>query len=120
MSKVSNPKRREIWLVNLNPTKGSEIRKERPCAVIGIERYMRPQMIIAVPITGWKSKYSKDFSMINIKDDNISGLDKESAADASQLRAMSTKRFVHRIGKLSKLQLEETVAAVVLCIGFEP
>lgn len=120
MSRVSDPKRGEIWLVNLDPTVGSEIKKKRPCAIIGIELPGRPHMTIAVPITGWRAQYSKCIWMINIKDDNASGLDKESAADASQLRAMSTKRFIHRVGKLSTSQLENTVAAVVLCIGFEP
>ncbi|MYF98871.1 type II toxin-antitoxin system PemK/MazF family toxin [Candidatus Poribacteria bacterium] len=29
-----NPKRGEIWLVDLNPTRGAEIRKTRPIVVI--------------------------------------------------------------------------------------
>lgn len=120
MSNGARPKRGEIWLVDFDPTVGSEIQKTRPCAVIGVEPYIRSQMTIAAPITDWKAKYSKWFWMINIKKDDASGLDKQSAADASQVRAMSTMRFIHQLGRLSNLQLEETVAAVVLCIGFEP
>lgn len=120
MTKGSYPKRGEIWFVNLDPTVGSEIQKRRPCAVIGVDTYMRGQRTIIVPITGWKSKYHKCIWMINIKDDEASGLTKESAADAAQVKSISTDRFVCLVGRLSKLQLEETVAAVVLCIGFEP
>ena len=120
MSKGPSPRRGEIWLVNLEPTLGHEIKKKRPCAVIGVEKRMRGEMTIVVPITGWKPKYSKCIWMINIKDNNIAGLDKESAADASQVRSISTVRFIHCLGRLSKSQLENAVAAVVLCIGFEP
>lgn len=120
MSRGSITKRGEIWLVNLDPTLGSEIKKKRPCAIIGVEHLMRNEMTISVPITSWKPKYSKCIWMINIAAGDVSGLDIESAADASQIRAISTKRFIHCMGRLSNPQLQNTVAAVVLCIGFEP
>lgn len=31
---IANPKRGEIWLVNLEPTIGAEIRKTRPAVVV--------------------------------------------------------------------------------------
>ena len=120
MAKDSLPKRGDIWLVNLDPTVGSEITKTRPCAVIGVDLYIRNRMNIIVPITDWKPKHSECIWMSKIAADDISRLKKISATDASQVKSLSTKRFVHRIGELSVSQLENTVAAVVLCIGFEP
>ena len=34
-------KRGEIWLINLDPTVGSEIRKTRPCVVVSPAEIMR-------------------------------------------------------------------------------
>ncbi len=36
---MSTPKRGEIWLVDLNPTKGQEIQKTRPVVVISSDVY---------------------------------------------------------------------------------
>ena len=52
--KQSRIKRGEIWLVNLDPTVGSEIQKTRPCIVISppeMHNYLRT-VIIAPMTTG--------------------------------------------------------------------
>lgn len=50
---MSNPVRRgEIWLVNLDPTIGSEIRKTRPCVVISpSEMHDHLRTVIVAPMT---------------------------------------------------------------------
>ena len=82
MGSVPAPKRGQIWLVNLDPTIGSEIKKKRPCAVIGEQLFMRPRMTIVVPITGWKSKYDECVWMVKVDKNQRSGLSKTSVADA--------------------------------------
>jgi mRNA interferase MazF len=32
-----NPKRGEIWWVNLDPTQGREIKKHRPCVIVSAD-----------------------------------------------------------------------------------
>ena len=45
-------KRGEIWLVNLDPTMGSEIRKSRPCVVISpSEMHDHLRTLIVAPMT---------------------------------------------------------------------
>lgn len=34
---MTNPRRGEIWLVDLNPTRGQEIQKTRPVVIISAE-----------------------------------------------------------------------------------
>lgn len=48
---VATPQRFEVWLVNLDPTQGSEINKTRPCVVISpdeLNRYLRTVTIAAL------------------------------------------------------------------------
>lgn len=45
---ASSPLRDEIWLVSLDPTQGSEMRKTRPCLVISpdeMNRHLRTVLI---------------------------------------------------------------------------
>ncbi len=42
-----NPKRGEIWQVNLEPTIGQEIKKSRPAVVIGSDLYTANDLRIA-------------------------------------------------------------------------
>lgn len=46
------PKRGEIWLVDFDPTTGSEIGKRRPAVVVGIDGVGRLPLRIVVPVTG--------------------------------------------------------------------
>jgi mRNA interferase MazF len=105
--------------VNLDPTIGSEIQKERPCVVVGNPDWGRPGMVIVVPLTSWQPKFAKCLWMIKIKNNQQNGLSNPSSADASQIRSLSRKRFRHPIGKITAVQMREIVSAVLLCIGYE-
>ena len=48
----------EIWLINLEPATGAEIRKTRPAIIVGSNAVGRLPLKIVVPIIGWKSQYS--------------------------------------------------------------
>lgn len=47
----SNIGRFEVWLVNLNPTKGREINKTRPCVVISPNEISALSTVIVAPMT---------------------------------------------------------------------
>ena len=47
-----------IWLVNLDPTIDSEIRKTRPCAIVNDDAIGVLPLKIIVPITDWKEAFS--------------------------------------------------------------
>jgi mRNA interferase MazF len=115
---VIDPKRGEIWNVRLDPTEGSEISKERPCVVVVGDFLTRNvQVRIVVPITGWKDQFRRAPYFIRIEPDSQNGLDKTSAANSLQVRALSTKRFVNKRGLLDTTTLGTIVKAVCICIG---
>ena len=48
---------REIWLVNLDPTRGSEIQKTRPCLIVNADSIGKLPLRVIVPLTDWKERY---------------------------------------------------------------
>ena len=109
--------RGEIWLVNLNPTVEAEIRKERTAVIISNDTIGKLPLKVIVPITEWKEHYAAVPWMVRIKPDKTNSLDKESAADAFQIRSVSKERFTRRIGLLSDAILQEIVEAVTVVIN---
>lgn len=50
-------KRSEIWLINLDPTIGAEIRKKRPGIIVNDDDLGILPLKVIVPITDWKDKF---------------------------------------------------------------
>jgi mRNA interferase MazF len=107
----------EIWLINLDPTLGAEIRKKRPGVIVNEDAVGILPLRVIVPLTEWKDRYSVAPWMIQFDPDQHNGLEKTSAADAFQLRSVSTERFVQRLGVLNDQQLEKILIAIKLVIG---
>lgn len=106
-------KRGEIWLVNLDPTIGSEIRKTRPAVIISSDLVGILPLKIVVPFTDWKDRYASAAWMVRIDPDDNNGLSKSSAADGLQVRSVSHIRLAKRLGALTPLQVAQIVQAVV-------
>ena len=83
MSSVSSPaaKRGEIWLVNFDPTLGTEIRKTRPAIVVSSDAVGRLPVKLVAPITDWKPRYAPNVWHVRIDPDSTNGLSKPSAVD---------------------------------------
>jgi mRNA interferase MazF len=47
---MTSAKRGEIWLVNLDPTRGQEIQKTRPIVIISSDLFEPIPLRIAIPI----------------------------------------------------------------------
>lgn len=106
-------KRGEVWLVNLDPTIGSEIKKTRPAVIISSDLVGILPLKIIVPFTDWKDRYESVPWMVRIDPDNNNGLIKSSASDGLQVRSVSQQRLVKRLGTLSSMQVAQIVQAVV-------
>lgn len=78
------PKRREIWLINFDPTVGSEIQKMRPAIVISSDAIGKLPIKLVAPITNWKPSFSQNFWHVKIEPDATNSLTKISAIDALQ------------------------------------
>lgn len=113
-----NPKRGDVWRVNFDPTKGSEIRKARPAVVISSDAIGVLPVRIVAPITGWKSVFEKNIWHVRLKPTTRNGLTKESAVDALQVRSADTSRFEEKLGRTSTTELEEIITAVAVVIEY--
>jgi mRNA interferase MazF len=82
------PKSGEIWLVNFDPTLGSEIKKVRPAIVVSSDVIGKLPIKLVAPITDWKPLFAQNLWHIKIEPDISNGLTKVSAVDALQLRGV--------------------------------
>lgn len=105
--------RGEIWLVNLDPTVGSERKKIRPAVIISSDLVGILPLKIIVPFTDWKDRYTSASWMVRVEPDPENGLSKISAADGLQVRSVSHQRLVKRLGKITPIQVAQIVQAVV-------
>lgn len=108
--------RGDIWIVDLNPTQGSEIKKRRPCVVISEDDLGRLPLKIVVPITEWKQDFIDYLWMTKLIPNKNNNLSKPSAADSFQVRSVAEERFICKKGVVSPRELEDIVAAIAIII----
>ena len=99
------PRLDQVWLVWLDPTQGSEIRKTRPCLIISPEetnRYLRT--VIIAPMTTAERPYPTRVAL------TFQGRRGQVALD--QLRAVDQQRLVRKLGRVSS-KIAEAVSTVL-------
>lgn len=109
--------RGEIWLISLDPTVGSEIRKSRPAVIVSVDEIGILPLRVIVPLTDWKEHYVKASWMVRVLPSRGNGLDKPSAVDAFQVRSVSTQRFIQKIGVLEAETLEKIILGLQIVVG---
>ncbi len=93
MAVVAAPQRFEVWLVNLDPTQGSEINKTRPCVVISpdeLNRHLRT--VIVAALTSASRNYPSRVAC------QFQGKEGQIALD--HIRSVDKTRLVRRLGLL--------------------
>jgi mRNA interferase MazF len=97
--------RGDIFLVALNPTRGSEIRKTRPCVIVSpdeLNSHLRT--FIVAPLTTGGHPYPFRVRC------TFDGKDGHVVAD--QLRAVDIERLVKQLGSLSEATLNELLGVL--------
>ncbi len=110
--------RGEIWLVNLDPTKGTEIRKTRPIVVVSSDALGTLPIRLVAPITEWKDYFASNIWHVKLESDSTNGLTKTSSVDTLQLRGIDTQRFIRKLGKVSSSIMISIVTAVAVLIEY--
>lgn len=91
-----NLKRGDIYWVNLDPVKGSEIRKSRPCVLVGTSPVNRARRtVVVVPL----SSAGRPRPPITI---SVNCLGRQVVAVCDQIRAVDKERLIKEAGSLSK------------------
>jgi len=110
---MTTPARGEVWLVDLNPTRGQEIQKTRPVVVMSADIFHFIPLRIIIPITSWQTKFARRPFMVKISATAENGLARDSAGNVFQIRSLSIDRFVQYLGKVSPDVLQELLAGLV-------
>ena len=112
-------KQGEIWLINLDPTVGAEIKKTRPAIIVSDDSLGKLPLKVIVPITDWKDRYQIAPWMIKIESNSKNGLTKDSSADCFQVRSVSQERFVKKIGNISDKIRDEIKSGLSRVLSIE-
>ena len=110
-------RQREIWLVNLDPTIGSEIRKTRPCVIVGDDAIGILPLKLVAPITDLKERYHQVPWMVILTPDAVNNLAKPSALDLFQVRCLSEERLVRKVGEITLQELSQVQGALKTVFG---
>jgi mRNA interferase MazF len=104
--------RGEVWQVAFDPTLGEEIQKTRPAVIISRDSLGILSLRVVVPLTGWRQEFVGRPWMVRLEPTPDNGLTKASAADALQVKSVSTLRLRHRLGIVATDALEQIVRTV--------
>jgi len=97
--------RGEVWLVNLDPTVGSEIQKTRPCVVISpAEVHDHLRTVIVAPMTTKGRSAPFRIGVSHGGQDGLILLD--------QMRAVDKVRLAKKVGALPAKTLQSTLSVL--------
>ncbi len=109
------PKKGEIWIANLNLTRGSEQAGIRPVVIFQndlINRYT--STILAIPLTTNLKRAALPSCLLIPKGEG--GLNRDSVALCHQFRVLDKKRLDKKLGMLHS----RTIEALEACMLFTP
>lgn len=99
-----NISRFDIWLVQLDPVKGVEIKKTRPCVVVSPDEMSPLKTVIVAPMT------TKGFGFPTRIPCTFQG--KKGLILLDQIRAVDKSRLVRRLGTFSKSVQIQTIGCL--------
>ena len=104
-------KRGFVYWVDLDPTRGSEIKKKRPCVVIGVDPINRARRtIVVIPF----SSSGNEHLPLAI---TVPCMGKKAIAVIDQIRAVDKSRFLGECDHLSESALNELEKEIRLVLG---
>ncbi len=113
-----NMKRGEIWLVNLDPVLGAEIRKTRPVVIVNSDAIGILPIRLIAPITEWKDYFAGNVWHVKLEPNATNGFTKPSVVDTLQLRGIDTSRFIRKLGEVSPQMIRTIVIAIASVIQY--
>ena len=92
--RAAAPKRGEVHLISVDPTRGSEIRKTRPCLIVSPDELnIHLRTVIVAPMTTAGQDYP---FRVPCRFENKTG-----RVVLDQIRTVDRERLVRRLGRLS-------------------
>jgi mRNA interferase MazF len=106
-------KQYDIWLADLNPSKGTEPGKTRPVVIIQTDLLNDTHLsTIVCPIT---TNIQTDINLLRVHLKK-GQLDKLSDVLVDQIRAIDNNRFIKKVGYLNKEQIQKLKANIQIVL----
>ena len=107
-----SPRRFEVWLVSLDPTRGSEIQKTRACLVVSPDELNRNiRTVIVAPMTTAHRDYP---TRVPVRFAGKSG-----AVALDQIRTVDRARLLRKLGSLPKATARQVCGVLVQMFAWE-
>lgn len=102
---MPDPVRGDIWLVNLNPTRGREQAGHRPCLIVSVDLFNQgpAELIVALPITTRNKNIPFHVEIAPPE----GGLKERSFIKCEDIRSISKTRLSHHLGSVSASTLSK-------------
>lgn len=89
----------EIWLVRLDPTEGSELKKTRPCLILSRTKVnQKLETLTIIPLTSGKKE--RAILRIGLAATRDNGLKKDSHLEIPQIRTVAKSRCLKKLGRV--------------------
>ena len=95
----------EVWWVNLEPTKGSEIRKTRPCVIISPDELSALKTVIVAPMTSQSFEFPARIS--------CEFAEKQALILLDQMRAVDKDRLLEKMGILEASVQKKVISCLL-------
>lgn len=112
---MTAPARGDVWLVDLNPTRGHEQAGMRPALVISVDLFNRGPagLIIVVPLTTKDRKVPLHVAI----DPPEGGLRARSYAKCEDVRSISTERLTECWGRVAAVTMRDVEDRLRIVMG---
>ncbi len=108
--------RGEIWQMKLSPNPKEGQAETRLVVILSSDALGALPLKIIVPLTSWRDEYQSAPWMVRIPPVLHSGLEQPMAADALQVRSVSTSRLLTRLGEIPDYFVNSIAEAVDLIL----
>ncbi len=116
MAKKLMPKRGEVYLVNFDPTLGSEIKKTRPALILQNDIANEHSPITIV--TAITSKFDDRLYPTEVEiPAGEGGLTQNSVVLLNQIRSIDGQRLAQKLGKVKDLTLKKVDLSIKISLG---
>lgn len=105
----------DIYWIDLEPTKGAETQKKRPCVIVQSDLVNNgSRTVIVAPVLPGHKHWP---FAVNVTPSKGNGIDKDRHINLKQLRAVDVSRINNRLGMLEKRYLPDILQAIRLVFG---
>lgn len=115
-SKVTHPKRGEVYRVSFDPTRGAEIRKTRPALILqnDIANRYSPITVVAAITSQYEEPLYPTEVLVKRPE---GGLTSDSVVLLNQIRSIDKRRLLKRLGTLRPATLKQVDRALEVSLG---